>query len=183
MEIRKYQAKDQSNCQKICILTAPSVKNERQKNILLNLYNDYYTEQESDNCFVLDYVNNVVGYILTSSDFDLYKKVYYELYLPILKKISFFQYVLKKITFIFEGIVAKKYPAHLHIDILHEHTGKGYGTKLINSALENLKGQGVKGVFLGVACNNKGAIRFYERLGFKIKYPFFPFAYYMVKKL
>ena len=60
-----------------------------------------------------------------------------------------------------------KYPAHLHIDILREYQGKGYGAQMMNTMLSNLKSKKVKGIMLMVNKDNHGAIRFYERLGFK----------------
>ena len=38
----------------------------------------------------------------------------------------------------------------------------------MNALFEELKSRGVPGVMLGTSAHNKGAIRFYERLGFKI---------------
>ena len=60
-----------------------------------------------------------------------------------------------------------KYPAHLHIDILPEYQGNGYGAQMMNTMLNNLKQKKVKGIMLMVNKDNHGAIRFYERLGFK----------------
>ncbi|KAF2005819.1 GCN5-related N-acetyltransferas-like protein [Amniculicola lignicola CBS 123094] len=60
------------------------------------------------------------------------------------------------------------YPAHLHIDILPTHTGKGYGTNLVSTYLEKIKGLGATGVHLGMVAENIKARRFYERLGFRL---------------
>lgn len=183
MEIRKYQAEDRATLQRICILTAPPQKSEAMERVLLLMYNDYYTEYESENCFVLDDGDgNAVGYILISADFKNYKKTFKKAFLPRLKEISFSQYLLKKLSFLPESIISRKYPAHLHIDILSDFTGNGEGGKLMKAALEYLAEKRVKGIFLCVGSHNKGAVRFYRRNGFKIKLRI-PGAYYMVRKV
>lgn len=183
MEIRKYQANDKLNCQNICLLTAPPTDNDTKKKVLLNLYNDYYTEQEPQNCFVLDDNGTAVGYIVTSADFTSYAAKFKSEYLSELKKLSLAECFIKKLSLTLEKRIAKKYPSHLHIDILAEYTGKGFGGKLINSACENLSFSGSAGVFLCVSYSNKKAMRFYKKHGFTIKLKLFPFVCYMVKSL
>lgn len=183
MEIRKYQAEDRADCQRICIRTAPPQKSEQSERALLLLYNDYYTEREPDNCFVLDDGNgNAVGYILTSSDFQSYKEVFCAYYLPEIKRISRLQYYMRKFAFHTEKRLAEKYPAHLHIDLLPGYTGKGEGGKLMEAALSNLRNKGVKGIFLGVGSRNTGAVRFYKRHGFDIILRL-PGVYYMAREI
>ena len=57
-------------------------------------------------------------------------------------------------------------PAHLHIDILESHQRKGWGRRLIGTAIRHLKETGLKAVWLGMDPRNKAAASFYERLGF-----------------
>lgn len=167
MKIREYQVTDKQNLQKICIITAIPQKNEQGERVLTLLYNDYYTEQEPESCFVLaNEDDQAVGYIICAKDFDKYQKVFRKQYLPKVKKLSYRQYVLKKLSLLFERIFAKNYPAHLHIDISPNNTGKGSGSMLINTLFEHLKEQNVKGVMLGVSAKNTRAIAFYYRHGF-----------------
>jgi ribosomal protein S18 acetylase RimI-like enzyme len=58
------------------------------------------------------------------------------------------------------------YPAHLHIDLLPQAQGQGWGRKLIETLLAALKDADVRGVHLGVGATNTNALGFYERLGF-----------------
>ena len=67
---------------------------------------------------------------------------------------------------------AKKYPAHLHIDILPEAQHQGYGAKLMDVLMDYLAEKGVKGVHLGVGGDNAGGIRFYEKYGFTMIHDF-----------
>ncbi|KAG6880374.1 hypothetical protein C0992_007785 [Termitomyces sp. T32_za158] len=59
--------------------------------------------------------------------------------------------------------------AHLHIDILEEYQGQGWGRKLISTAIEYLKGEKItgEGVWLGMDPRNIKARGFYLKLGFK----------------
>lgn len=58
------------------------------------------------------------------------------------------------------------YPAHLHIDLLPELQGQGWGRRLIATLCDALAARGVTRVHLGMDPANTGARAFYERLGF-----------------
>jgi ribosomal protein S18 acetylase RimI-like enzyme len=58
------------------------------------------------------------------------------------------------------------YPAHLHIDLLPEWQGKGWGRGLIASFLAGLHAAGVARVHLSMLTTNVAARAFYDRLGF-----------------
>lgn len=63
--------------------------------------------------------------------------------------------------------VLDKFPAHLHIDLLPEFQGKGFGRQLIETYLNKLREQSVKGVHLIMDGQNFGAEKFYYRVGFR----------------
>jgi ribosomal protein S18 acetylase RimI-like enzyme len=58
------------------------------------------------------------------------------------------------------------YPAHLHIDLLPEVQGQGWGRRLIETLSAALAERGVSGLHLAASTGNTGAIAFYPRLGF-----------------
>jgi len=58
------------------------------------------------------------------------------------------------------------YPAHLHIDLLPELQGRGFGRRLIDTLRAALAERGVPAVHLGMDAANTGARAFYDRLGF-----------------
>ncbi|MFT3797100.1 GNAT family N-acetyltransferase [Microbacterium sp.] len=58
------------------------------------------------------------------------------------------------------------YPAHLHIDLLPELQGKGWGRRLIATLVAELRERGVAGLHLVASAENTGALAFYTRLGF-----------------
>ncbi len=58
------------------------------------------------------------------------------------------------------------YPAHLHIDLLPELQGRGFGRRLVDTLRAALAERGVPAVHLGMDPANGGARAFYDRLGF-----------------
>jgi ribosomal protein S18 acetylase RimI-like enzyme len=58
------------------------------------------------------------------------------------------------------------YPAHLHIDLLPELRGQGFGRVLIETFVGRLRDAGVTGLHLVADARNEGAIAFYPRVGF-----------------
>lgn len=61
---------------------------------------------------------------------------------------------------------AAEYPAHLHIDLLPELQGQGWGRRLIDTLIDDLRRAGVPGVHLVAGADNAGAAAFYPRVGF-----------------
>jgi len=62
--------------------------------------------------------------------------------------------------------LAADYPAHLHINILPEAQGGGWGRRLIETELDALRRAGIRGVHLGVSPYNERAKGFYRHVGF-----------------
>jgi ribosomal protein S18 acetylase RimI-like enzyme len=60
------------------------------------------------------------------------------------------------------------YPSHVHIDLLERVRGAGFGRRLIETQLAQLRGLGSRGVHLDVADDNGNAIEFYRHLGFGV---------------
>jgi ribosomal protein S18 acetylase RimI-like enzyme len=65
-----------------------------------------------------------------------------------------------------DRLQAHGYPAHLHIDLLPELQGQGWGRRLIGTLVEHLRGRGVTGIQLTASADNHGAAAFYPRVGF-----------------
>ncbi len=56
-----------------------------------------------------------------------------------------------------------------NIGVAHMHRGKGIGSLIVWHCLNGFRQQGMEFVTLEVTANNTGAIRLYERLGFRIQ--------------
>lgn len=61
---------------------------------------------------------------------------------------------------------AREYPAHLHIDLLSETQGGGWGRQMIETLIDQLRRRGVAGLHLVASDDNLGALAFYPRVGF-----------------
>jgi ribosomal protein S18 acetylase RimI-like enzyme len=59
-----------------------------------------------------------------------------------------------------------EYPSHLHVDLVERVRGQGYGRRLIERVLAQLRAGGSSGVHLDVGSSNSNAIQFYRHLGF-----------------
>jgi len=59
------------------------------------------------------------------------------------------------------------YPSHLHIDLLARAQGRGYGRRMMERVMEQLRQRGSPGAHLGVSVPNRPALGFYQRLGFQ----------------
>ncbi len=60
---------------------------------------------------------------------------------------------------------ARSHPAHLHIDLLPEAQRQGWGRRLIERVLDELRARGVSGLHLVASADNRDALAFYDRLG------------------
>lgn len=166
--IRKYRPEDKNNLITVLYETSSMpIETEDQKEFLRLMFNDYYTEQEPENCFVVaDEQDNAVGYILCARDYDTYERVFREKYLPRIKELGKSYAMIVWGEFFVHKIFKKQYPSHLHIDILPVCQGKGAGSRLVDSLCAHLKENNSHGLMLSCGMGNKGAIRFYSRNGF-----------------
>lgn len=62
--------------------------------------------------------------------------------------------------------IVRTHPSHLHIDLLPDFQGRGFGKALIDTLLGSLADAGSPGVHLGVSDRNERAIGFYRAVGF-----------------
>ena len=59
------------------------------------------------------------------------------------------------------------YPSHLHVDLLERTRGRGYGRRMMEQVMDELRQRGSPGAHLGMSVLNKSAYGFYQRLGFR----------------
>lgn len=166
--IRPYQKKDYENLREVCFVTATPPYN-KNKDITAGLFCEYYLNYEGEHCFVVaDKDDNAVGYILCAPDYTEFVKKFVQHQLPIIKKLSYKEYIKHKLEFMFVKRVAKAYPAHLHIDITDGFQRMGLGKQLVDRLMLHLDSIGVKALHLGCGAANEKGTSFYKKIGFHI---------------
>lgn len=58
-----------------------------------------------------------------------------------------------------------RYPSHLHIDLLPEAQGSGWGRRMLDTLYAALAADGSPGIHWGVSTSNERAVAFYRHLG------------------
>ncbi len=179
VNIRPYRETDKYFVQRVCLQTVNDNVvfeglNRVNAEFFLALYNDYYTENEPENCFVCTNENDeAVGYIICAENVKRWRRVFMKEYLPRIRHRKLGDRLNGVGEVVVHSIFARKYPAHLHIDILKEYRGNGTGTRLMDALVAHLKEKGVRGVQLCVDGKNVRGIKFYNRYGFKTLLNFF----------
>lgn len=170
MTIRPYKEKDKENVRFICLNSnGPCKASEKDINFLLATYCDYYIEEEGKNCFVAaDENDNAVGYILCAENYNNFRKVFCRKYLTRISKRDIKLRLFAFFSDFFQRVHKKKYPAHLHIDILPQFQRMGLGHMLMDALCGHLKNKGIKGVCLTAGTNNEKGRKFYEKYGFTL---------------
>ena len=166
MEIIQYEPKYKEDVRRICINTGSPEKktNKEHYHFSLMMYCDPYIDHETA-FLILDDESKVRGYILCASNYDHFETVMK----PYIDKIKRDCPNFANRTDISNYAKYKEnYPAHLHIDIEESYTGNHHGTKLMQTLLQYLKDNHIKGVMLGVDKANKRAVSFYSKMGFKV---------------
>ena len=168
--VRPYSKDDWKDVRFVCLNSdGPCRSSGRAVNFTLTVYCDCYIEGEPQNCFVAtDDSDRAIGYVLCAADFDAYRERFVDKYYPRIKRWEFKRRKSALRAIESQGKYKNDYPAHLHIDLLPSYQHMGLGTKLMDTLCNHLKQNGVKGVMFTVWHKNYGAIKFYEKYGFKL---------------
>ncbi|MFD6991801.1 GNAT family N-acetyltransferase [Streptomyces sp. NPDC059943] len=181
--IRSYRLGDRDAVYDICVRTADAGGDSRQLypdgELVPSIFAGPYVELEPDLAFVLDDgEGRPVGYVLGVADTGRFVTAFREKWLPAVGD----RYpvpegdgertpseVMAGLLHDPERMVLAEltaYPAHLHIDLLPEWQGRGYGRSLIHTLLDALRAKGVGALHLSMLTANTGARAFYDRVGF-----------------
>ena len=168
--IRPYQPRDKENVRRVCCHLKPEEAFEESpyRMAMLATYCDYYIECEPQNCFVaVDDNDDAIGCVWCAEDYRGYRGRFPREYtvklkaLPPAKRASCYGSAYMPVFY------ARKFPAHLHIDILEAYQRMGLGSRLIDALAAHLRAKGVPGVMLVVGYHNEKGRNFYEKYGFK----------------
>jgi len=180
--IRPYNFNDLASLYSICLKTGDSGKDAsslyKDPELLGHFYAAPYAVLEPELCSVLEDDHEVCAYIVGTADsFDFARHAETQWFPDLREKYSevppnFSSADRAVIKLIHEGYQAPKeardYPAHLHIDLLPQAQGQGFGKKLLNRFCDQLRQKNIPGLHLGVSNANLSARGFYEKYGFLV---------------
>ena len=148
MIIRPFEEKDKENVRFVCLNSeGPCQMTPDESHYILTTYCNYYIENEGHNCFIAaDEDDKAIAYIICTENFDEYKKVFLEEYVPRLDE----NLIVwggnaregARTSFKLQEKYKNDYPAHLHIDVLPEYHRQGIGHMLVNTLKEHLHKKG-----------------------------------------
>ncbi len=178
--IRPYRPTDRDDVYDVCVRTGAAGQDATglysDDALLPDIFAGPYVAYEPDLAFVVDTGERVAGYVIGVADSRAFARWYDDNWLPGFRRAHPLdaapddreREVIGWGLDAADSIVPEidSYPAHLHIDLLPELQGQGFGRRLIRRMLAALHERGVPGVFLRVSSANTSALGFYRRLGF-----------------
>ena len=179
--IRHYEPRDLSDVYEVCVRTgasgADATGNFSSDDLLGDIFAAPYVTLEPDLAWVVDTGDRVAGYLVATADTPAFVERYRTEWMPgfgakypltdpaVSPEERLIARGLRPESMTSPG--TEQFPAHLHIDLLPELQGQGFGRSLMRLLLESLRERGIPGVHLGVGIDNLGARAFYSRLGFR----------------
>jgi ribosomal protein S18 acetylase RimI-like enzyme len=180
--IRPYRESDLDALYEICVRTADAGGDARGQfstdELVGDLFAAPYAVLEPHLAFVLDDgEGRAVGYVVGTSDTPEFAARYRDEWIPRLAhKYEPFEgepqtpeETMMWLHHHPERMLTPEvadYPAHLHIDLLPDYQGKGFGRLLMERLYAALAADGADAVHLVMLTANTGARLFYDRLGF-----------------
>lgn len=179
-EIRPYHPVDLTSIYRICLGTGDSgsdgTRLYNDPDLLGHYYAAPYVVLQPELAFVLTTGGHACGYVLGARDSASFGIRCEQQWFPPLRQrypmpdnqdTSADANVIRAIHRGHETVnEPAEYPAHLHIDILPQGQGRGWGSKLLDVLLGKMRQFAVPAVHLGVGKKNVRAIGFYEHYGF-----------------
>jgi len=182
--IRPFHPSDLPALYRVCLLTGEvggdATSLYRDPDLLGHLYAGPYPVADPGLTFVVQDELGMAGYIVATADTHRFERWLDTSWFPVLREDHPLladpgdgsqDHVL--VRRLHEPVPAelplfRAFPAHMHIDLLPRAQGRGLGRRLIDTLSAALRERGVPGMHLGVDDRNRGAIAFYERMGFTL---------------
>ncbi|WP_369130196.1 GNAT family N-acetyltransferase [Modestobacter roseus] len=179
--IRPYRAGDRAAVYDVCVRTADAGGDARGQwstdDLMPDLFAGPYVDLEPGLAFVLDDGERAVGYVVGTADTAAFVRRWRAEWLP--RTAGRYPRPPEPPRDAEQAMVALLYrpermlrpelapfPAHLHIDLLPEHQGRGHGRALVDTFRAAAAGAGAPALHLGMVAANTRARAFYDRLGF-----------------
>jgi GNAT superfamily N-acetyltransferase len=181
--IRRYQPADRAAVRQLTGDTAhfgdPIERFLDAREVFLDAFASFYTDVMGNYLWIAEEDGVLLGCLMGCPDTFAYNKWYR----ANVRKVAW-----RAATLRYRGILTRKslgylwrywhvripyvdlspYPAHLHINTRADKRGSGIGTALLKTYLDQLRNENVPGVHLETSSENKIAVLWYERLGFRL---------------
>jgi len=181
--IRHCTPQDEKAVYEVCLQTGDSGQNATglysDPRALGHIYVGPYLKIEPELAFVLEDDISVCGYVLGALNSRKFYDAYLTQWLPEIRRTHpgptgnpvtwsatekiYYEYYHPTIYY---PASFNDYPSHLHIDLLPRAQGLGFGTRMIATLIAEFEKRDSSGVHLALSSANRGAERFYQRLGF-----------------
>jgi ribosomal protein S18 acetylase RimI-like enzyme len=178
LRIRALEPRDRAAVARICRLTGrggdDATGDYLDDDVLADVYATPYVEHETGfGVVAVDDADDVQGYLLGTTDTVAFSRWFVEEWWPSVSSSRVPRTAADTSLVSAAGDPERMlvscvadFPAHLHIDLLESARGAGMGRRLVDAAVEQLRGRDVPGVHLVVAASNTSAVAFYRRTGF-----------------
>jgi ribosomal protein S18 acetylase RimI-like enzyme len=182
-KICRCELRDEAGVYEVCLKTGEAGNDATHLHddprALGHIYVGPYMKLEPDLAFVLEDHIGVCGYVLGALDSAKFYQAYLNEWLPPIRA----QHpeptgnptswtATQKIYYeyhhpdIFYPKSISEFPSHMHIDLLPRAQGQGWGAKMVQTLLDELKRKSSPGVHLAMNAANHRAYAFYRKLGF-----------------
>jgi ribosomal protein S18 acetylase RimI-like enzyme len=145
-----------------------------------DLWTSYYTDREPQSLYVATMDDTVVGYLAGCMDTAAMTPSTDEIMQAMIRK-HWLLFRPGTARFLYRGMldtirdrqrasgefIDPRWPAHLHIDLLPAARGTGLGGSLIERWPDRLKESGSPGCHLLTLIENRRALSFFEKMGFR----------------
>ena len=144
-----------------------------------DIWTAYYTDCEPESAFVAESDGRVVGYLLGCVESVRAPSPAAALARQTIRRVLF----LRPGTagFLWRSVwdaarqrpvptgevVDPRWPSHLHMNLLREARGRGAGAQLVKAWFTRLRTVGSPGCHLGTLAENRAAVAFFARMGFR----------------
>ena len=181
LRLRRYEPRDLDAVYDIAVRTGdaggdarPHLRDHR---LVGELWAAPYVTLEPEHAHVLDGgTGRAVGYVLGTADVTAFEARCEQVWWPPLRR----RYPLSDERTLDALLVSllhhrppptpaldERFPSELHIDLLPEAQGRGWGRRMIEAVCDSFRRAGSPGVQLGTSTRNTRAIAFYRHVGFE----------------
>jgi ribosomal protein S18 acetylase RimI-like enzyme len=181
--LRPYRESDRDALYDVCVRTAAAGGDARglyaDDDLMPDLFAGPYVHLEPHLAFVVATPRRAVGYVVGTSDTPRFVREYRRVWIPFVgdripPPPPVPQTPEEQLAALHHGPermlvpALAGYPAHLHINLLPEAQGRGYGRRLIDAFAAAAARAGARSMHLAMLTVNAQARGFYDRLGWQV---------------